>query len=178
MDADYFELMVIAAGFIAAASLLWFTLKTGISPMPSSAKARAAMLEASSMADDGVILECGSGWAGLLFALARKYPDRQVIGYELSWLPWLYSVIAKRLLGLSNVEIHCADFLKADLTDVSLICCYLYPGGMQQLSDKLTEEPQSGTMLISNTFALPGHEPALSLQLNELYRGAILIYEL
>lgn len=178
MDDALPRLILILLALWAAASILWSTLRTGISPMPSSNLARHAMLDASAVIGEGAIIECGSGWGGLLVALARRYPDRRVIGYELSLLPWLYSAILCRLLGLTNVEIYRRDFLKADLSGVSLICCYLYPGGMQHLADKLAAEPQPGVVLISNTFALPGHDPVRTVSLEDLHRSSICIYRL
>ena len=49
-------------------------------------------------------------WGTLVIAIARKYPNKQVIGYELSWLPWLVSVILKYSLRLDNLTIHRKDF--------------------------------------------------------------------
>jgi len=157
-------------------SIAWFTLHTGISPMPSSTKARRAILKASEQAGEGSIIDLGSGWGTLLFALARKYPERPVIGYELSWLPWIFSIISKTIFGLHNVKILRQSFLTADLTAASLLVCYLFPKGMLDLQQKLCHGQHPDTLLISSTFALPDREPTQTIRLKDLYNTPIYIY--
>jgi len=101
-----FEITLIAMLCIAVTSIAWFTLKTGISPMPSSAKACRTIVKLSEQAEFGDVVDLGSGWGTLLFALARKYPERQIIGYELSYLPYLYSRIYKTLFRLQHITIY------------------------------------------------------------------------
>ena len=146
--------------------------------MASSAKARRAILKASKQADDGTIIDLGSGWGTLIFALARQYPQRQVIGYELSWLPWAFSRIYKTIFGLSNLSILRKNFLTAERPEADLLVCYLHPKGMLALHNKLAEEQQSNTLLISSTFALPESDPIQTLRLDDLYNTPIYIYRL
>lgn len=157
-------------------SIAWFTLRTGISPMPSSMKACRAILKASEQSSQGTIIDLGSGWGTLLFALARKYPERPVIGYELSWLPWIFSIICKTIFGLHNVKILRQSFLTADLTTASLLVCYLFPKGMLDLQQKLSHGQHPDIMLISSTFALPDSEPTQTIRLDDLYNTPIYIY--
>ena len=116
-----FEIRVLTIIGLAGFSVVWFALKIGISPMPSSAKAKRAILTASEAAAEGIIIELGSGWGTLIFALARKYPHRRVIGYEISWLPWLYTYLYKSIFRLHHVEIYRQKFLTADLSSASLL---------------------------------------------------------
>ena len=171
-----FKIGLIAIIGLGCLTVVWFTISIGISPMPSSAKAKRAMLQASEAADDGPIIDLGCGWGGVLFGLARKYPERQVIGYELSWLPWLYAYLYKSLCRLDNVEIHRQNFLIADISEASLLVCYLFPQAMIDMQKKLAEEKCANTLLISNTFALPAYEASKIMRLNDLYKSPIYIY--
>ena len=173
-----FEVVVLAVISFCIVSILWFTLKTGISPMPSSLQVRLVVLEASEQAKDGGIIDLGSGWGTLLFAMSKKYPDRQLIGYELSWLPWAYSRIVVAIYGMQHVKIYRSSFLDADLSFSSLLLCYLHPEGMQELQQKLSDECVANTMLISSTFALPGIEAKQTVQLDDLYQTPIYVYQL
>jgi len=174
-----FEIGLLTIIVLAGLSVVWFTLQLGISPMPSSAKATRAILAASEAAGEGAIIELGSGWGTLLFALARKYPHRRVIGYELSWLPWLYTHLYKSIFRLHHMEIYRQDFLAADLSSATtLLVCYLFPEGMKQLQQKLSTEQVSDVLLISNTFALPGYEPISSIRLDDLYNTPVYSYQL
>lgn len=172
------EIILITIIVLCGLSIAWFTLKLGISPMPSSAKACHAILEASEQTGEGSIIDLGCGWGTLLFALARKYPERPVIGYELSWLPWAYSLVYKTIFRLHHVKIYRQSFLTADLSEAALLVCYLFPTGMTELQGKLSQEQSADTLLISSTFALPDNEPAQTIRLDDLYNTPIYIYRL
>jgi len=170
---------------LIGASIVWSTLSLGISPMPSSKKARLAMLQLireidkeEAGADDGAIFELGSGWGNLLIPLAKTYPEREVVGYELSLMPWLTSVMLKQLLGLKNLQVHRKDFLLADLTRASVVLCYLFPGGMNNIERKLNADAGEVRYLISNNFALPSHTASKTLQIDDFYRSPVYLYTL
>lgn len=188
--------VVLLLVFLAACSIVWSTLVAGISPMPSSRAARDAMLPLFDKVDAlqnatnssgnagvvGKIAELGSGWGNLLMVLARRYPQRHIIGYEISWLPWLASLLLIRLYRLNNVQVVRKDFLKQDLSKASVMVCYLYPDAMQAISGKLQTE-QGGKMfesdarfLISNNFALPGFEPDETVKVKDFYQSPVYLY--
>jgi len=172
------EIILIVMICLCGLSIAWFTLRLGISPMPSSTKACRAILDVSEQAPEGSIIDLGSGWGTLAFALARKHPERPVIGYELSWLPWIYSLTCKTIFGLHNLRILRQDFLTADLSEASLLVCYLFPKGMIELQQKLSHGQHPDTLLISSTFALPGREPTQTIRLDDLYHTPVYIYRL
>ena len=162
----------------------------GISPMPSSNKARQAMLqmmdeidlEAGTHIKTGPIFELGCGWGSLLIPLAKKYPTRDIVGYELSLIPWLITLLRAKLLGLKNIRLHRQDFLQADLSSASVIMCYLFLGGMKALECKLEQgelnaDNENLKYLISNNFSLPSHNPIKTIQLNDLYQSPVYLYK-
>jgi len=101
-----------------------------------------------------------------------------VIGYELSWLPWLYTHLYKIVFRLHHVEIYRQNFLTADLSSASLLVCYLFPEGMINLQQKLAGEHGANRYLISSTFALPAYTPVDTTRLNDLYNTPVYIYQL
>jgi predicted RNA methylase len=159
------------------ASIVWYTLILGISPMPSSKKARQAMIQLSCDTGTGPIFELGSGWGNLLIPLALEYPERKLVGYELSFLPWLTTRALKKLHGLDNIQIHRKNFLHADLSSASVICCYLVPSVMLQVENKCKAKNGKLEFLISNTFALPLHQAVTTLTLNDFYRSPVYLYK-
>lgn len=181
----WLEMTALAVVLLLALSILWSTLRTGMSPMPSSGHARAAMLMAL-VDTEGPVAELGSGWGHLLVAVARRYPDRQVVGYEVSWLPWLASLVLKHSLRLHNLTIYRANFLHAmdrgELTAIRVILCYLHRDGMTAINDRLDTAllPPSGQLewLISNNFALGERRPQASWQLKDFYRSPVYRYRL
>ena len=161
---------------IAAISIVWSTLRLGISPMPSSKQACSAMLQLIDETSDGPIYDLGSGWGGMLISLAKKYPNRTIIGYELSPLPWLTTLVLIRVFGLSNIELYRKNFLQADLSCASVLVCYLFPKGMAELEAKLKKEG-GVDYLISHHFALPSCKSIKEVKLNDLYKTPIYLYE-
>ncbi len=161
---------------ITVLSIVWSTLKTGISPMMSSSKACKTMLGEIDMDKEGSLIDLGSGWGTLVIAVAQKYPDKQVIGYELSWLPWLVSTILKCSLRLDNLTIYRKDFTNAELNTASNLVCYLFPGAMIALQEKLEDEVFNKITIVSNTFALPSYQPTRVIRLRDLYQTPIYVY--
>lgn len=171
------EFSILAFTFLICLSIVWHSLWAGITPVPSSGKARQAILSAAEQAPEGAIVELGSGWGQLALALATAYPRRQVIGYEISLVPWLVSLLLKKIYRAQNLKLLRKDFLRTELPQAALLICYLYPGGMAKLARKLKAEP-SAQMLISNTFALPGDTPMRTIRLNDLFKSPIYVYRL
>ncbi len=163
----FLQVATLVLALTAMLSILIGTLRTGITPMPSSKKATDAICSMLSHAPDGPLVELGSGWGGLAFALSRTRPKAPITGYELSTLPWLFSWLRTRVNRSKNVRFVRMDFQQADLSGAAGVICYLYPKGMYKVAQKLnTLAP--GTVILCNTFALPGQEPLEVRQLKDM----------
>jgi len=167
-------LLVLLGG--AVLSVVYHTLKIGISPLPSSRRARQVMLSAIPDGFSGRIVEAGSGWGSLAIPLARRFPEAAVIGYELSPVPFFCAQL-RRLGRHPNLRFHRADFRTVSMADADLVVCYLFPGAMRALDEKLRRELRPGARVISNTFALPGWKPVRVHRLDDIYATPISIYE-
>lgn len=163
---------------IITVSIIYNTVRLGISPMPSSHKAYRTMMQLADETDSGTIIDFGSGWGNLVIPIAKRYPHRQIIGYELSYLPWLTSRLLKQLLGLKNLTVHRQDFYQADLSSASVLVCYLFPQAMQKISDKLRLEQSNVNFLISNNFALPSWQPIKTIQVDDFYKSPVYLYKI
>ncbi len=155
--------VLVMAGFI---SILFYQLLTGVPPMPSRAVERQAavqLLSETSLcaqsfpSQPGVIYELGSGWGGLALALARAFPNHQVIGMELSWLPFWVSRI--RCRKQKNVLICRKDFLRAELPNAAAVVCYLMMGPMPKLEAHLNRCLKKGVPVVSLAFWFRGRTP-------------------
>ena len=161
---------------LCAGSIVVSTITLGIAPMPSSNKAYLAMTQLINETGTGTIVDLGSGWGSLVLRIAKINPQRKVIGYEISFLPWLVSITLKKLLGLKNLTLYRQNFFKADLGNASVIVCYLFPEAMIKLSDKLQNENNSIKFIISNNFSLPSLKPYKTVQISDFYRSTIYLY--
>ncbi|MCE5316561.1 MAG: methyltransferase [Parachlamydia sp.] len=160
-----------------ALSIVIWSIRNGIAPMPTSPKAKRALLTSLPPTISGSVYELGAGWGTLLMPLSHRYPFSDVVGFETSPLPYFVSRCRLSLMGLSHAKVIRSDFYKADLSDAGLIVCYLYPGAMQRLKVKFEKELKTGTWVISNTFAVPGWDPLQVVEVRDLYRNKIYIYQ-
>jgi len=173
-----FNILLLIAGVFITVSLIYSSVKLGISPMPSSKKAYNTMMTLVNETGMGSITDLGSGWGNIVIPIAKKYPQRQVIGYELSLLPWLTSTLLKKLLGLKNLTLYRQNFYNADLSGASVLVCYLYPQAMDKIKNKLLLEQTTVDFIISNNFALPSCQPYKVLQLDDFYQSPIYLYKI
>lgn len=166
-----FALLCAIVGVIAC--MLYWTIRNGISPMPTARKVRRALFEHMPEGMRGTIAELGSGWGTLALPIAQKYPHSSVIGYETNPIAYLFSTLFCRC---PNLHFERRDFFTVPLEGVSCIVCYLYPGAMQALADKCRRELQPGAYIISHTFALPGFVAEKVIEVPDLYKTRIYIY--
>ena len=157
--------------------IVWYSWWYGITPTPTSPKVKRKLLEMSPSQLDGTIVELGSGWGTLAFALARRYPACQIEAYEISPIPYLFSKIVAQIGGYSNLTIMRRDFFTISLSHANLIFCYLYPGAMTRLQTKFENELPSGSFILSHTFALPGWKPIRIDFVDYLYQTPVYLYQ-
>jgi len=136
------------------------------------------MMQLADETGTGTIVDLGSGWGSFVIRIAKRYPQRQIIGYELSLLPWLISLLLKKIFGLNNLNLHRQNFYQADLSDTSVLVCYLFPGAMEKISTKLRLEQTNINFFISNSFALPGCNPYKTMIINDFYNSPIYLYKI
>ncbi|MBA3816155.1 MAG: SAM-dependent methyltransferase [Parachlamydiaceae bacterium] len=163
--------------FILVSIILW-SLRNGISPMPTSHKAKCCLLSVLPKMVNGKVYELGSGWGTLLFPIARHYPGRQIVGYETSLLPYWFSRMRRKLGGYPNVEILRKDFFEVAMGDAGLVVCYLYPGAMRRLKDKLRVELPPDAWVVSNTFSVPGWPASRVCEVGDIYYSKVYVYRL
>lgn len=172
------EIIIVVLTLLICLSIVWSTILYGITPTPSSKKACEAILQLVHETGAGPVFDLGSGWGNLVIPMAKKFPQRKIVAYEMSLIPWLVTKFFKLVLGLNNLEIHRENFLKANLSTAAVLVCYLYPGGMNAISKKLSSEKNFSGFLISHCFALPSLEPEKTIRLNDLYRSPIYLYHI
>lgn len=170
-----FELCLLILLLLMILSIVLSTLKIGISPMPSSKKVSLEILELLKNNSKNKVIDLGSGFGGLSIFLASRLPNKQFVAYELSFFPWLISIILKKILNIKNLEIYKKDFLKEDLKNAVLVC-YLFPKGMELLEDKLFDD-SINTTIISSTFAFRNIKERKVINAKDIYKTPIYYYQ-
>lgn len=176
------ELVTLALSLLIIAIVFIPTLVTGSSPVPTSRKVRRTILkvlpERLPGPKTGTIYDLGSGWGGMAFALADKYPNHQVIGYELSPLPWLMSRLHLWISGPKNLKFEITNYNRKSLSNAALVLCYLLPDPMEKLRPKLESELNSGVLVVSNTFAFRGWYALDDKMADDVYNSHVFLYEM
>lgn len=124
--------------------------------------------------DDDLVYDLGSGDGRILAALANN-SQAQLVGYEISFIPYVWSRLKLIFLGLTKrAEIRYADFLTRDLSQASVIFCFLTPMAMKKLAPKFQKELKKGTRIISYSFSLPDWKPEV---IDKPTKRSMLIYK-
>ncbi|MFH1522191.1 MAG: hypothetical protein ABIE43_00020 [Patescibacteria group bacterium] len=110
------------------------------------------------------VYELGSGKAGFLRAVEKKYPKVNYIGIEYSFLLWFISKMQINLCG-SKIKLFKKNIFKVDLSKADLIYCYLNPKMMERLEEKFKKECRPGTRIISYAFAIPDFNATKTIRL-------------
>lgn len=159
-------------GFVLLAVTSLGVVKTRVPLYLSSA--RAADELARLLPQGGRLLDLGCGLGGPLARVRAVRADARLAGVEAAPLNWLFSCL--RLLG--RAEIRLGSLWNADLSDADLVYAYLSPAPMPRLWQKARAEMRSGTLLVSNTFPIPGVEPDEVVELRDLSAARLLIWRM
>lgn len=150
---------VLAVMLAAIASVVIVYLRTGVAPHPTARAVRRRMLQSAPDDVNGPVYDLGSGWGGLAFALAHRYPDCTVIGVELSPLPWAVSRLRLLLQPTPNLHLRYGEFYNVPLGDAALVVCFLEPEAMPRLQRKLMAELPPSAWVVSAFFRMPNWQP-------------------
>ncbi len=170
------ETITLAGALLTIVLIGAWTVRTGVPPLPTTPGVRHTIHGMLPRDVTGTIVDLGSGWGGLARMLARRYPDRPVIGYELSPIPFFVARIWQALIPQGNLQYHRVDFMSVDLSDVGLVACFLYPGAMATLEPKLARELCSGARVVSNFFALPRRQATETRTAPDLWSSPVYMY--
>jgi len=148
--------------FILLASLYWGVARNRVPLYLSSPAAARAVAELLPRDRRFTFLDIGCGLGGVLAHLARARPSGLYHGVEVAPVPFLLCRLRAALIG-RNCRVNWGDFRNLDLGRYEVIYAYLSPAAMGGLWEKASREMRPGSLLISNSFAIPGVDPALTL---------------
>jgi uncharacterized membrane protein len=102
-----------------------------------------------------IAVDLGSGLGGVVRALAKQGVD--ATGVEFSPILAVLSAALCRWFGLGRVLR--GDMWQQDLSHYDLVYVFLSPVPMSALWQKTQREMKTGSVFVSNSFAVPDHEP-------------------
>lgn len=157
--------------------------KTGvptIATLPRIRRRMVAYLQRDTAAKAGhpyTVVDLGSGNGQLTRAIACAIPTAQIVGIEISWLPWLRSTLAQKLFGPANLTYQRRDFWDYDCSNADAVVMYLVGKKMEQAGAKLRRELKPGAMILSNRYALRGDwRPQEEIDIRTPLRSSLFMY--
>lgn len=155
-----FALELPPLAWLAAAVLPWLVFRGVVQDrVPlflSDQLATQHLLELVTDAHPVSVVDLGCGTGGLLLALRQARPIARLKGIENAPLTWL---IARLRLANAAVEIAYGSIWDEPLDGYDVVYAYLSPAAMPRLWDKARSEMHPGSLLVSNSFAVPGVAP-------------------
>lgn len=122
-------------------------------------------------------VDLGSGCGGLLNNLASVHRNGIFYGIESAPLPFLISRL-RNIFHVSSCKIFWGDFWQYDFSKYDVVYAYLSPIPMESLWHKASKEMRPGSLLISNTFIIPGVTPYKSIELDDFSKSTLYLWKI
>ena len=126
--------------------------------------------------DSFVFVDLGSGLANTLLVLAKQFPQAKFEGVETAPLVFLISYI--RCLLQKNCRIRYQSIWDTDLSAYDVVYCFLSPVPMPKIWQKAKGEMSMGSLLISNTFEIPGVQVSKEIDLKNWRQSKLYIWRI
>lgn len=144
--------------FLAGFALLWlFYRGVVVERVPlylSGVGAIDVVAEALEQRQAKHFVDLGAGIGSMVVPLARAFPECHFTGVEFSPLSWLLGWLRTR--GMSNVSWRYANLWSVSLREFDMAYAFLSPAPMPDLAKKVEQEMAPGSVLLSNSFFIPG----------------------
>ena len=145
-------LILLTLGFLI--SVLW-TNRTGAPWVPTPMRKVRKMLEMARVGPGDLVYDLGCGDGRTIISAARRYGARAV-GIEIDPLRYLWCQLLVTILGLrGEVRVVYGSFYRQDLSQASVVTCYLLQSTNEKLQGKLMRELRPDTRVVSNSFTFP-----------------------
>jgi hypothetical protein len=143
----------------------------------SSRAARDRLLELLPVDRAVRFIDVGCGFGGVVAAVGRERPTLECLGLETAWIPYLVSRV--RCATVPNPVTVCRrDLWQHDLSSADVVYAYLSPVPMARLWRKVVAEMRPGSLLVSNTFAVPDVEPMAELPVYDSTGSVLYVYRI
>lgn len=160
-------------GFTFLLLLFWRTDKSQV-PLYLSNRRTACAVANMLSATPCHFIDLGCGTGSLLCHLAKTRPDSTFTGIEHAPLPFLLAWL--RSLRVRNLTIRYGNFWHENLGSYHAIYAFLSPVPMAKLWEKACREMPDGSLLISNSFEIPGRVPDHTVTVPDQRRTRLLCY--
>lgn len=122
------------------------------------------IIKNSDLKNGEIFYELGTGTGRIMAAIAQK--GIKTVGFELSPIFYLITLLNLKLRGVKNYELYRKNFFKEDLSGADALFCFLTPKAMEKLKSKFLKELRPGAKIISYVFEIKGWNPYVVIKEN------------
>ncbi|MGF1644557.1 MAG: class I SAM-dependent methyltransferase [Thiotrichales bacterium] len=162
--------------FATLVIVYWTTFKTQV-PLFLSNRTAVRAVAACLPPAPFRVLDLGSGIGSLVCQLSHHAPGGRYHGIENAPLPYLISKL-RSLRSRGAIRITWGNFWNYTLEPYDCVYAFLSPVPMADLWRKVQREMRPGTLLISNTFAIPGVDPRNVVEVDDQRGTRLFVYEI
>lgn len=119
-------------------------------------------------------IDLGSGLGGVVRALDGE--GRRAMGVESAPMVWLLSALLSKIRRRGRIVR--GDIWAADIAGEDIVYAFLSPEPMPKLYEKARREMKPGSLLVSNSFVVPGVTPDEIWQLPDRRKTKLYLYEM
>ncbi len=146
--------------------------------VPSPMEIVDKMLEMAGVTSNDIVYDLGCGDGRIVVQAAKKFGAKGV-GIDLNEerVREAKENVAKADVG-HLVTIIQSDVMTVDISEATVVTCYLLPRAMQKLKPKFTETLKAGTRIVSHDYSVDGWNPDKyeSVNVSSDYFGGHTIY--
>jgi len=142
--------------FLGLAAVFWNSARGGVPLYLTNTGTKVAVAKLLPTEQDFHFLDLGCGLGGPVMVLSGQRPDGHFTGIESASALFLAAWLRSRIAGNVNAKIQFGDFWSRDLGVFDVVYCFLSPVPMPALLEKARKEMKPSSLLISNSFEVPG----------------------
>lgn len=164
---------------LAVFALIWLvfsnTLTERVPLYLTNSTTRDALKRLVKAQKNQTFLDLGCGLGGNVVFMSQQANISESHGVETAPIPYLFSKIYTLVRGGRT---YAMDMWKTDLSYYDVVYAFLSPEPMPKLWQKVKDEMRSGSVFISNSFAIPEVVPTEVWELSDRRKTTLYIYRL
>ncbi|WP_068830280.1 class I SAM-dependent methyltransferase [Pseudomonas sp. BMS12] len=165
------------AAFLVLLLVNWNSFREQVPLYLSGARTRQQLSRRlAQLPNNFTFVDLGCGLGGTLVQLARDYPAARLVGVETA--PLVFVLAWLRCLLYGNCQVRYRSLWREDLAAYDAVYCFLSPAPMAELWAKVRREMRPGSLLISNSFEVPGVAAQEVIELNDWRGSRLLLWRL
>jgi len=157
---------ILILGILILAIPTGYAAIIGAPPAPTDKTRIKEIIKVAGIKPNHKFYELGSG-TGRIMVLTAKMSGAEVIGFELSPIFYLISLLNLKMHRVKKYKLYLKNFFNANLKEADVVFCFLMPNAVEKLKSKLKQELKAEAKIISYVFEIKGWTPYTVIEGNQ-----------